>query len=80
MWYDESAVITMLFHFIFSGYDNIQGVHSNPFKSKLDSSNMLPLSNWMLIAEITLLARGIIGLEIFQNNYKAVIEWQQRFY
>ena len=34
----------------------------------------------MLIAEITLLARGIIGLEIFQNNSNAVIERQQRFY
>ena len=63
----------MLFQFILSDYD-IQGIDLDSFKSKLDFANMLPLSNLMLMAEIKLIARGIIAFVILQKKSNDVME------
>ena len=63
----------MLFQFILSDYD-IQGIYLDSFKSKLDFANMLPLSNLMLMAEIKLIARGIIAFVILQKKSNNVME------
>ena len=63
----------MLFQFILSDYD-MHGIDLDSFKSKLDFANMLPLSNLMLMAEIKLIARGIIAFVILQKKSNDVME------
>ena len=63
----------MLFQFILSDYD-IQDIDLDSFKSKLDFANMLPLSNLMLMADIKLIARGIIAFVILQKKSNDVME------